>query len=31
VNSKDIPKNLLSDFVHHAKVRKGPADSVAAR
>ncbi len=31
VSGKDIPKNLLSDFVHRAKVRKGPADSIAAR
>lgn len=25
------PKNLLSDFVHRAKVRTGPAESIAAR
>jgi S1-C subfamily serine protease len=31
VSGNNVPKNLLSDFVHHAKVRKGPADSVAAR
>ena len=31
VNGNEIPKNLLSDFVHHAKVRRGPAESIAAR
>ncbi|HEY7402488.1 MAG TPA: serine protease [Candidatus Angelobacter sp.] len=31
ISSNNAPKNLLSDFVHRAKVRKGPADSLAAR
>jgi S1-C subfamily serine protease len=31
VSVNNAPKNLLSDFVHHAKIRKGPADSLAAR
>lgn len=31
VNGNGVPKNLLSDFVHRAKVRRGPAESVAAR
>ncbi len=31
VTGGTAPKNLLSDFVHRAKVRRGPADAVAAR
>lgn len=31
VSGSSAPKNLLSDFVHRAKVRTGPAESVAAR
>src|SRR5215472_5393712 len=31
LSGKDIPKNLLADFVHQAKVRKVPTTSAAAR
>jgi S1-C subfamily serine protease len=31
VKNGTAPGNLLSDFVHRAKVRQGPVDSVAAR
>ncbi|HKV95047.1 MAG TPA: serine protease [Candidatus Angelobacter sp.] len=31
VSGSGAPKNLLSDFVHRAKVRTGPAESIAAR
>lgn len=31
VSVNNAPKNLLSDFVHRAKIRKGPADSIAAQ
>ena len=31
VSGGSAPKNLLSDFVHRAKVRTGPAESIAAR
>src|SRR5262249_16000752 len=31
VKSGTAPANLLSDFVHSAKMRKGPAESVAVR
>jgi S1-C subfamily serine protease len=31
VSVNNAPKDVLSDFVHRAKVRKGPADSLAAR
>jgi hypothetical protein len=31
VNSGGVPKNLLADFIHQAKVRRAPGETTAAK